>query len=123
MSNIDREAVALCAIMSNYEHALISAGVAVRQLEERGYSTATISKLMDQTIKSIHRASIAKASRKARINAINHGLRDIQATLAIWRDCKDASDPYMVKLYAEWDDLLDEKQKIQSHDRDDGGQS
>jgi hypothetical protein len=37
-----------------------------------------------------------------------HALRDIQATLSIWRD-KPLNDPYIAKLYAEFDAYVVEK--------------
>jgi hypothetical protein len=45
-----------------------------------------------------------------------HALRDIQATMAIWRD-KPLSDPYMVKLYAEYDACTVELYKRQRNGR------
>lgn len=48
-------------------------------------------------------------TREQRIAEIDYALRDIAEVIAIWRDVKDASDPYMVKLHREWDALLDEK--------------
>jgi hypothetical protein len=45
-----------------------------------------------------------------------HALRDIQATMAIWRD-KPLSDPYMVKLYAEFDAYSVERYKRQRNGR------
>ena len=36
---------------------------------------------------------------------------DIQKTLTIWRDEKPVNDPYIVKLYVEFDAILDEKRK------------
>jgi hypothetical protein len=45
-----------------------------------------------------------------------HALRDISATMAIWRD-KPLSDPYMVKLYAEHDAYTVERYKRQRNGR------
>jgi hypothetical protein len=45
-----------------------------------------------------------------------HALRDIQATLAIWRD-RPLSDPYIAKLYAEFDAYSVEKYRRQKSAR------
>ncbi len=50
--------------------------------------------------------------RYTRIDNIQFALTDIQETLAIWRDHKDITDPYIVKLYAEFDELIVLKQKM-----------
>ncbi len=55
---------------------------------------------------------MARKTREQRISEINFGLKDIQEVLAIWRDHKDATDPYIVKLYAEFDALTTEKARI-----------
>lgn len=47
-----------------------------------------------------------------KLNEINYALKDIQETLAIWRDDKELDDPYIVKLYREFDKLIVMKQKI-----------
>jgi len=47
-----------------------------------------------------------------KLNEINYALKDIQETLAIWRDDKEWNDPYIVKLYREFDKLIVMKQKI-----------
>ena len=47
-----------------------------------------------------------------KLNEINWALKDIQETLAIWRDEKEWNDPYIVKLYSEFDKLIVMKQKI-----------
>jgi hypothetical protein len=47
-----------------------------------------------------------------KLNEINYALKDIQETLAIWRDEKEWNDPYIVKLYSEFDKLIVMKQKI-----------
>ena len=47
-----------------------------------------------------------------KLNEINYALKDIQETLAIWRDEKEWNDPYVVKLYREFDKLIVMKQKI-----------
>ena len=46
------------------------------------------------------------------LNQINYALKDIQETLKIWRDHKELTDPYIVKLYKEFDKLIVMKQKI-----------
>ncbi len=50
--------------------------------------------------------------REARLERIQFALGDIAETLQIWRDEKSIDDPYMVKLWSEWDALIAEKQKI-----------
>ena len=47
-----------------------------------------------------------------KLNEINYALKDIQETLAIWRDDKEWNDPYILKLYREFDKLIVMKQKI-----------
>ncbi len=47
-----------------------------------------------------------------KLNEINLAITDIRETLAIWRDEKDWNDPYVVKLYREFDKLVAMKQKI-----------
>ena len=47
-----------------------------------------------------------------KLNEINLAITDIRETLAIWRDKKDWNDPYVVKLYREFDKLVAMKQKI-----------
>ena len=47
-----------------------------------------------------------------KLNEINYALKDIQETLAIWRDEKEWNDPYIVKLYREFDKLIVMKQKL-----------
>ena len=49
-------------------------------------------------------------------NQLEHALRDISATMTIWRD-KPLSDPYMVKLYNEFDAYVVEKYKRQRNGR------
>ena len=51
-------------------------------------------------------------TREARLHSIDYSLRDIHETLQIWRDSKPENDPYMRKLWAEWDSLLDEKRAL-----------
>ncbi len=50
--------------------------------------------------------------RYARLENVQFALTDIQETLVIWRDAKDITDPYIVKLYAEFDELIVLKQKM-----------
>ena len=50
--------------------------------------------------------------KKLTLNQINHALKDIQETLAIWRDEKAWDNPYIVKLYREFDELIVLKQSI-----------
>ena len=45
------------------------------------------------------------------LNQINYALKDIQDTLKIWRDHKEWNDPYILKLYREFDKLIVMKQK------------
>ena len=47
-----------------------------------------------------------------KLNEINFALKDIKETLTIWRDAKELDDPYIVKLYREFDKLIVMKQKI-----------
>ena len=49
---------------------------------------------------------------KMKLNDINWAIKDIRETLAIWRDEKEWNDPYIVKLYKEFDKLIAMKQKI-----------
>lgn len=50
--------------------------------------------------------------REVRLERIQFALGDIAETLQIWRDEKSIHDPYMVKLWREWDALIVEEQKI-----------
>jgi len=47
-----------------------------------------------------------------KLNEINYALKDIQETLAIWRDDKEWNDPYIVKLYSEFDKLIVIREKM-----------
>ena len=47
-----------------------------------------------------------------KLNEISYALKDIKETLAIWRDDKELDDPYILKLYREFDKLIVMKQKI-----------
>ena len=49
-----------------------------------------------------------------KLNEINYALKDIQETLAIWRDDKEWNDPYIVKLYSEFDKLIVMREKMLS---------
>ena len=49
-----------------------------------------------------------------KLNEINYALKDIQETLAIWRDEKEWNDPYIVKLYSEFDKLIVVREKMLS---------
>ncbi len=49
---------------------------------------------------------------EVRLEQIQFALADIAETLQIWRDEKPINDPYMAKLWREWDDLIAQKQKI-----------
>ena len=42
---------------------------------------------------------------------INYALKDIQETLRLWRDAKELNDPYIIKLYKEFDELIVLKQR------------
>ena len=42
---------------------------------------------------------------------INYALKDIQETLKLWRDDKELNDPYIIKLYKEFDELITLKQR------------
>ena len=50
------------------------------------------------------------------VGKLLHALRDIKATLAIWRD-RPLSDPYIAKLYAEFDAYSTETDHRQRHGR------
>ena len=50
--------------------------------------------------------------KKLTLNEINFALKDIKETLAIWRDHKELDDPYILKLYREFDKLIIMKQPI-----------
>ena len=47
-----------------------------------------------------------------KLNEIEYALKDILETLAIWRDDKDINDPYIVKLYSEFDKLIVIREKM-----------
>ena len=49
-----------------------------------------------------------------KLNEIEYALKDILETLAIWRDDKDINDPYIVKLYSEFDKLIVIREKMLS---------
>ena len=49
-----------------------------------------------------------------KLNEIEYALKDILETLAIWRDDKDIGDPYIVKLYSEFDKLIVMREKMLS---------
>ena len=49
-----------------------------------------------------------------RLNEIEYALKDILETLAIWRDDKSMDDPYIVKLYSEFDKLIVMREKMLS---------
>ena len=49
-----------------------------------------------------------------KLNEIEYALKDILETLAIWRDDKDINDPYIVKLYSEFDTLIVMREKMLS---------
>jgi hypothetical protein len=50
------------------------------------------------------------------IGELLHALRDIKSTLAIWRD-RPLSDPYIAKLYAEFDAYSTETYRRQRNGR------
>ena len=41
-----------------------------------------------------------------KLNEINYALKDIMESLTIWRDDKELDDPYILKLYREFDKLI-----------------
>ena len=49
-----------------------------------------------------------------KLNEINYALKDIRETLAIWRDDKELDDPYILKLYREFDKLIVMREKMLS---------
>ena len=50
--------------------------------------------------------------KKLTLNQINYALKDIMETLTIWRDHKELNDPYILKLYREFDKLIVMKQPL-----------
>ncbi len=50
--------------------------------------------------------------KEMKLNEINYALKDIKESLEIWRDDKELDDPYILKLYREFDKLVEMKQKI-----------
>lgn len=52
-----------------------------------------------------------------RLYAVECALRDVQATLNIWRDEKPLSDPYMKKLWAEFDEFSLYAQELRHPER------
>ena len=50
--------------------------------------------------------------KEMKLNEIDYALKDIMATMMIWRDDKELDDPYILKLYREFDKLVEMKQKI-----------
>ena len=57
-----------------------------------------------------------KRAKGLTIGELLHALRDIKSTLAIWRD-RPLSDPYVAKLYAEFDAYHAETYKRQRYSR------
>jgi len=52
--------------------------------------------------------------RKKTLPEINYALKDIQSTLKVWQGKKEYNDPYIVKLYKEFDELIVLKQNYGS---------
>ena len=50
--------------------------------------------------------------KEMKLNEIDYALKDIMATMMILRDDKELDDPYILKLYREFDKLVEMKQKI-----------
>lgn len=50
--------------------------------------------------------------KEMKLNEIQYALKDIKESLRIWRDDKELDDPYILKLYREFDKLIVMKQKI-----------
>ena len=50
--------------------------------------------------------------KEMKLNEINYALKDIMATMMTLRDDKELDDPYILKLYREFDKLVEMKQKI-----------
>ncbi len=50
--------------------------------------------------------------KEMKLTEINYALKDIMATMMILRDDKELDDPYILKLYREFDKLVEMKQKI-----------
>ena len=69
-------------------------------------------KLFEDIQQRVDTVGINQVKRDMKLNEINYALKDIMATLAIWRDDKELDDPYILKLYREFDKLVVMKQKI-----------
>tara|TARA_R110000868_G_scaffold303695_1_gene564208 strand:+ start:161 stop:382 length:222 start_codon:yes stop_codon:yes gene_type:complete len=57
-----------------------------------------------------------KRAKLLTIGELLHALRDIKSTLAIWRD-RPLDDPYVAKLYAEFDAYSTETYRRQRYSR------
>ena len=45
---------------------------------------------------------------------MTYAMADIKEVLVIWRDHKSVNDPYIAKIYFEFDSILDERRKRES---------
>ena len=63
-----------------------------------------------------HVGPLRKRAKGLSIGELLHALRDIKSTLAIWRN-RPLSDPYVAKLYAEFDAYSVETYKRQRYSR------
>ena len=61
-------------------------------------------------------SSYEKRAKLLTIGELLHALRDIKSTLAIWRD-RPLNDPYIAKLYAEFDAYSTETYRRQRNGR------
>ena len=62
----------------------------------------------------LHMIEINTLEIDMKLNEIEYALKDILETLAIWRDDKSMDDPYIVKLYSEFDKLIVMREKMLS---------
>lgn len=71
-------------------------------------------KLFEDIQQQVDTVGINQVKRDMKLNEINYALKDIKESLAIWRDggYKELDDPYILKLYREFDKLIVMKQKI-----------
>ncbi len=69
-------------------------------------------KLFEDIQQQVDTVGINQVKRDMKLNEINYALKDIMESLTIWRDDKELDDPYILKLYREFDKLIVMKQKI-----------
>ena len=69
-------------------------------------------KLFEDIQQRVDTVGINQVKKDMKLNEIEYALKDILETLAIWRDDKDINDPYIVKLYNEFDKLIVIREKM-----------